>query len=144
MKTIIIGASLSGKTTLVEYFRSQKIDCIDIDNQLSLSDNEKKYSEVIPKIITDIFAKNEILFFTHTDYLTLDDLRQARSLGFTIFQLELTLPELIKRNTLSGSEELTPWLEDMIDYQNELKKIGLIDKSLDATLPVEKLAKEIT
>jgi hypothetical protein len=73
----------------------------------------------------------------------LDDLRQARSLGFKIFQLELTLPELIKRNLASGNDTLTPWLEDMIDYQNELKKSGLIDKSLDATLPIEKLAKEI-
>ena len=125
MKTIVIGASLSGKTTLASRF-PQSIDI------------NEEYSDNIPKIIDEALNKKDVIFFVNTDYITLDDLRRAKTLGFKIIQLELTLSELQKRNT---SPDLNQWLEDMIDYQNELKKIGLIDQSIDATMPVEQIAK---
>jgi hypothetical protein len=125
MKTIVIGASLSGKTTLASHF------------PMSIDINEE-YSDNVPKIIDETLNKKDVLFFINTDYIMLDDLRRAKSLGFKIVQLELTLSELQKRNT---NPDLNQWLEDMIDYQNELKKIGLVDKSIDATLPVEQIAK---
>jgi shikimate kinase len=125
MKTIVIGCSSSGKTTLASRLPSS----IDINEE---------YSDNIPKVIDETLAKKDALFFINTDYITLEDLRKAKSLGFNIVQLELTLPELQKRNT---NPDLNQWLEDMIEYQNELKRVGLVDKSLDATLPVEKLVK---
>ena len=154
MKTIVIGASLSGKTTLVKYLREHHIDCSEIDEELTIqnggsypTDIDQKHHELIPKIIADVIAAKDILFFSNTDYFTLDDLRQARTAGFKIYQLDIGLPELTKRNKQrveqEGYEDMSPWLDDMVDYQNELKKSGLVDKSLDATLPVEKLAKEI-
>jgi hypothetical protein len=125
MKTIVIGCSSSGKTTLASRFPSS----IDINEE---------YSDNIPKVIDETLAKKDALLFINTDYIMLDDLRKAKSLGFNIVQLELTLSELQKRNT---NHDLVQWLEDMIDYQNEIKRVGLVDKSLDATLPVEQLAK---
>ncbi len=154
MKTIVIGASLAGKTTIVKHLRSQHIDCIEIDEELTRlnggtypTDIDKKHGELVPKIVADVVAQKEILFFTNTDYFTLDDIRHAKTLGFKIYQLDISLPELIRRNKhrveSEGYEDMSLWLEDMVDYQNELKKIGLIDKSVDATLPVEKIANEI-
>lgn len=154
MKIIVIGASLSGKTTLVRYLQSQNINCSEIDEEITIlnggsypTDIDKKHLELVPKIITDILSRPDVLFFTNTDYFTLEDLRKAKTTGFKIYQLDISLAELIKRNKVRVEvekyEDMTPWLEDMVDYQNELKKIGLIDKSIDATLPTEKIAKEI-
>ncbi|MBI2464702.1 hypothetical protein HYV64_01035 [Candidatus Shapirobacteria bacterium] len=154
MKIIVIGASLSGKTTLVRYLQEHNINCSEIDEELTTlnggsypTDVDKKHHELVPKIVADIIARPDVLFFTNTDYFTLDDLRLARASGFKIYQLDISLSELIKRNKrrIEGGkyEDMSPWLEDMVDYQNELKKTGLIDKSIDATQPVEKIAKEI-
>lgn len=154
MKIIVIGASLSGKTTLVRHLQSRNISCSEIDEELTImnggsypTDINQKHLEMVPKIIADVLNRQDVLFFTNTDYFTLDDLRKAKVSGFKIYQLDISLPELAKRNKerIEGGkyEDMTPWLEDMVDYQNELKKIGLIDKTIDATLPVEKIANEI-
>ncbi|MFZ2152499.1 MAG: hypothetical protein WAV41_00375 [Microgenomates group bacterium] len=154
MKIIVVGASLSGKTTLVKYLRSLKVDCSEIDEELTLqnggtypTDINQKHLELIPKIIKDLLSQKQALFFTNTDYFTLDDLRLARSSDFKIYLLDINLPELVKRNKYRMEhekyEDMSPWLEDMVDYQNDLKKSGLVDKIIDATLPVEDLAKII-
>ncbi|MBP9817212.1 hypothetical protein KBC75_00460 [Candidatus Shapirobacteria bacterium] len=146
MKTIIIGASLSGKTTLATHLRSKNIQYREIDEELTTSDVHEKYADQIPKILKDAFAQKDILLIANTDYLTLDDLREAKKLGFKIYQLEITVTEATRRNQInlkSGKEDLSLYLDGNFDYQSELKRAGLIDKSLDATLPVEKLVKEI-
>lgn len=151
MKLIIIGASLSGKTTLVDYLRTKNIDCTEIDEELTSlnggtypTDIDLKHNELIPKIIAKVIASSDIIFFSNTDYFTLDNLRQAKSHGFKIFQLNINLSELNARNKIrvdkEGYEDMSIWLEDMVDYQFDLQKSGLVDQVLDATLPVEKLA----
>lgn len=151
MKLIIIGASLSGKTTLVNFLRTKNIDCSDIDEELTSlnggvypTDIDLKHNDLVPKIITKVITGPEIIFFSNTDYFTLDNLRLAKSNGFKIYQLSLNLSELNIRNKnrieKDGSEDMSMWLEDMVDYQLDLQKTGLVDQVLDATLPVEKLA----
>ena len=155
MKTIVIGSSLSGKTTLVRHLRDQKIDCSEVDEELTKinggtfpSDVDEKHNVLIPKIIADILAKKDVLFFTNTDYFTLEDLRKAKSLGFKIVQIDISLPELIRRNKYrmenEGYDDMTQWLEGMTDYQDALKQSGLVDQSLDATLPTDQIASTLT
>jgi guanylate kinase len=151
MKLIIIGASLSGKTTLVNFLRTKKIDCSEIDEELTSinggiypTDIDLKHNDLVPKIITKVITSPDIIFFSNTDYFTLDNLRQAKTNGFKIFQLNINLAELNIRNKnrveKDGYEDMSMWLEDMVDYQFDLQKAGLVDQVLDATLPVEKLA----
>ncbi|MBM3254483.1 MAG: hypothetical protein FJZ16_09540 [Candidatus Omnitrophica bacterium] len=155
MKGIIIGASLSGKTTVVKYLRSDtNIRISEIDEELTVSnggkyptDAEKRHKKLVPRIIRNLLNKENILFFTNTDYFSLDDLREARNKGFKILLLELSLNELRRRNkervNNEGYEDLGRWLEGMVGYQEKVKNSGLVDLVIDANQPVEKIAEGI-
>ena len=140
MKTIVLYHSLFDAATLIDHLQSKKVDCQSIDTQIQKGDLSDKYDVQIPKIFTDTLAQKEIILFSDQDYLTPSDLRKARESGFKIFLLEFSLAELTKRDQKG---ELSLWLNDDVDFQNELKRSGLIDKSIDATLPVDQIAKEL-
>jgi hypothetical protein len=98
-------------------------------------------------VIENVLARDEILFFTNTDYFTVDNLKTARKKGFKIVLLSLNLNDLIKRNETRVKEEcysdLSQWLEGMVEYQTKIEKLGLVDIILDASLPTEKIAQEL-
>ena len=155
MKGIIIGASLSGKTTLVRYLRSNtNILVSEIDEELTKLNNGKyptnikhKHKNLVPKVVKDLLNKENILFFTNTDYFSLDDLRKAKNKGFKIIQLKLNLSELNKRNknrTISeGYDDLNEWLKGMVDYQEKIRNAGLVNIIIDASQSVENISEEI-
>ncbi len=155
MKGIVIGASLSGKTTVVRYFRSNtNISVSEMDEELMRLNNGKyptdvkhKHEILAPKVIKDLLNKGDILFFTNTDYFSLDDLRKAKDKGFKIIQLELNLDELNKRNKSrvknEGYDDLSGWLEGMVAYQEKIRNAGVFDITIDASQSVEKISEEI-
>jgi len=100
-----------------------------------------------PKIINDILNKKEIIFFTNTYFFDLEQLRNARKKGFKIMQLNLNLDKLLERNKIRVEREKYPdvsqWLEGMVEYQREIFEAGLVDKVIDAEIPIEKIAEEI-
>lgn len=156
MKTIIIGTSLSGKTTLIRLLRSQTdLPISEIDEELTLINggqypaNAKLKHEVLtPKVVKKVLGLEEIVFFTNTNYFSLDDLSQAKKLGFKVIQLDLSLDELMRRNESrmknEGYDDMGQWLEGMLQYQKEIKEAGLVDKLIDANKPTELIAKELT
>ena len=155
MKVIIIGTSLSGKTTLVRYLRANtSLSLLEIDEELTRvnngkypTDNIRKHKILIPQIVKNILDQTDVIFFTNTDYFTVEDLKQARKNGFKILQLSLDLEQLQKRNTLrvqkEGYSDLNQWLRGMVDYQTTVREKGLVDKVINANQATEYIAKEL-
>ena len=155
MKVIVIGASLSGKTTALKYLRSQ-------DNTLPVEEMDAFLTQenggtfpmdiqrkkiLASKIIENIINRDAIIFFTNTNYFTPNNLRAAKERGFKIIQLELGIKELQKRNQHrvrdEGCEDQSRWFEGMLRYQKEIKDAGLIDEELNANLPVAELVSKL-
>lgn len=155
MKALIIGTSLSGKTTLIRYLRAKTdLSVLEIDEELTRTnggtypiDNIQKREVLIPKIVKDILDRNEVVFFTNTDYFTVEDLKHARKDGFKIIHLSLDLEQLQKRNESrvksKGYSDLSQWLEGMVHYQTTMCEAGLVDKVIDANQSTENIANEL-
>ncbi|MEI6887188.1 MAG: hypothetical protein WCK31_03035 [bacterium] len=156
MKILVIGASTSGKTTLVKYLRSIRNDLpiSEIDEELMAInkgvfplDESLKKEVLTPKVIKDILNKENIIFFSNTDYFTIQDLKSYKDKGFKIVQLELSLDKLMERNrkrtTENGYPDISEYLPGMVEYQDEINKSGLVDEVIDANLYTEMIAKKI-
>lgn len=155
MKIIVIGTSLSGKTTIVRYLRSAtKLNISEIDEELTNlnggqypTDIYNKNDVLVPKIIEKILSLDNIIFFTNTDYFTVEVLKKAKNKGFKIFQLKLDFYELNKRNVIrikdEGYEDLSRWFNDMLEYQQTVKDAGLVDKVIDANKSIKEIVKEL-
>lgn len=154
-KAIIIGTSLSGKTTLIRYLRSQtQLPISEMDEKLTQmnggkypTDNKQKHTVLAPQIIKEVLNNDSLVFFTNTDYFTDRDLQIAHEKGFKIIQLFLSLEDLQTRNTYRVQHEeyadLSQWLEGMVFYQKELQKKQLVDKIILADKPTEAIAQEL-
>lgn len=156
LKVIIIGTSLSGKTTLIRLLRSQAdFPISEMDEELTLinggeypADAKFKHEVLTPKVVKKIFDLEKIVFFTNTNYISIEDLSEAKKQGFKVIQLDLSLDELMRRNESrmknEGYDDMGQWLEGMLQYQREIKKAGLVDKLIDANKSTELIAKELT
>jgi hypothetical protein len=154
MKAIIIGASLSGKTTIIRYLRSKTdLRVSEIDEELTRlnggkypSDDDYKNTILAPKVVNEVLNQN-IIFFTNTHYFTVEKLSQAKEHGFKIIQLELDIPQLKDRNHSriknEGYSDLGQYLEGMVKYQEEIKKSGLVDNVIRTDRPVEEIVDEL-
>ncbi len=154
-KAIVIGTSLSGKTTLIKYLRSKtNLMLSEIDEELTLlnngeypSDDDYKKNVLTPKVISKIISEDDIVFFTNTDYFSIDDLTNAKKNGVQIIQLKLSLEMLRERNRLrvqnEGYADLSQWFEGMLKYQDEIRSAGLVDFVIDANQPIEEVANDL-
>lgn len=155
MKAIIIGTSLSGKTTLVKYLHLQNnLPLLEMDDELSRINNGEypddvkyKHDVLAPQIIKNILNRREIVFFTNTDYFTDEDIKTAKDKGFKIIQLEASLDELKRRNKIRVQKEArddwSRWFEGMLKYQKDIKEKGLVDNVLIMNQPTEDIARDL-
>ncbi len=153
MKAIVIGTSLSGKSTLIRHLRATTtLPISEMDEELTLA-NEGTFPSVATKshlatqVITDILNRDSILFFANTDYFSHPDLYLAKSKGFKILQLSLSLDQLIARNAqrmkVENYEDHSQWFPGMVAYQQEVSASGLVDHVLDASLPTANIASQL-
>ena len=155
MKAIVIGTSLSGKTTIIRQLRLvTKIPVSEMDEELTRlnggnfpTDSNYKHNVLVPQVIESVLNKDKIIFFTNTDYFTFDDLQKAKQSGFKIIQLVLDRELLNKRNEQrirnEGYEDLSKWFDGMLKYQKLLEKKGLVDNVIQAGQPSAETANEI-
>jgi GTPase SAR1 family protein len=155
IKAIVIGASTSGKTTLLGRIRG-KMSLImeESDDVLTAmnggvypKDDNYKMKILVPKMVDDVLAQKEILFFSNTHYFTNEDLKKAREKGFKIIQLGVNKKEMLNRNIYRvdnlGYEDLSRFFKSMTDYQKKIFEEGLVDKVLDGAGEVDDLAIEL-
>jgi len=155
MKAIIIGTSLSGKTTIIKKLRSLiSIPVSEMDEELTNlnggtypQDSNYKNKVLVHKIIEKILSKENVLFFTNTDYFSLEKLQKAKSKGFNIIQIDVDYGELSRRNTNrvknEGYSDSSMWLKGMLDYQKQIKGAGIVDRTIQGNKPVKAIAEEI-
>lgn len=155
MKIVVIGASLSGKTTIAQKLQGKTKDRIiemdemltDLNKGVYPKDSDYKHKVLVPKIISKVLKQEDIIFFTNTDYFTLNDLSKAKGKGFKIIQLEVGLNELTKRNRnrveKEKYEDLSKYFRGMLQYQQIIKKKGLIDKIINSDQQIDKVVEEI-
>lgn len=155
MKAIIIGTSLSGKTTLVKYLHPQSnLSLLEMDDELARVNNGKypedvkyKHNVLAPQIIKDLLNLKKIVFFTNTDYFTGEDLKTAKDKGFKIIQLEVSLDELKRRNEIrvqkEGKDDWSRWFEGMLKSQRDIKEKGLVDKVIPMNQPIKDVARDL-
>ena len=154
-KLIIIGTSLSGKTTLVRSLRLHNdLRIAEMDEELVIrnggqypKDYKYKHNILAPEVIADILNRGGVIFFTNTDYFSLDTLRDARGKGFKVVQLSLDLEHLNQRNRKriekENYEDASQWFEGMLRYQTEVQKAGLVDATIDANLPTAEIIEKL-
>lgn len=154
-QAIIIGASTSGKSTLVKFLREKLQASIqEMDEELIRlnggnypKDSDYKMNILSPKIVTEVLNKDSIIFFTNTDYFRPEDLRTARQNGFIIILLTLDRKEMEKRNKHrvenEGYDDLSKYFDNMADYIKEIQNQDLFDVIVDTNKPVQDLEKEI-
>lgn len=153
-KVIIIGTSLTGKTTLIRFLReTTDLHIQEIDEEISKlnggewpKDMEYKNKIIIPPIIANVLAAKKIIFLTNTSYFSPKDLQIARDKGFKIIQLFVDKQELEKRNRQrmqnEGYEDHSQWFDSMLQYQKDIKEKGLVDGIINTDKPVEEIAEE--
>ena len=155
MKLIVIGTSLSGKTTVIRQLRLEtKIPVSEMDEELKRlnkgsypTDSEYKNKVLAPKVIENVLKKEKIIFFTNTNYFAVADLRRAKQKGFKIIQLVLDKEQMMKRNEQrvrnEGYEDHSKWFDGMLKYQEELREKGLVDKVIQTGQPTSNIVKEL-
>ncbi len=155
-KVIIIGASTTGKTTLIKYLREntdfalEEIDEVltRMNNGTYPKDGDYRHKVLQPKIVTELLGQQgDIVFFTNTNVFSIENLEQARKLGFLIIQLLLSKELMGIRNRHriehEGYDDVSMYFKYMIAYQEELMHKRVIDKAIDANQPVEIIAREL-
>jgi len=154
-KAIIIGTSLTGKTTTITHLRkTTKLPLREIDEELTKANggtfpHDHIYKDIVlvPAVKTQILASDNIIFFTNAQYFTIEDLQKARQKGLKIIQFFADKEVLLQRNKQrmrdEGYEDHSRWLDAMFAYQKEIKDKGLVDAVIETNKPVEDVAKEL-
>jgi len=154
-KAIVIGTSLTGKTTLMRYLRkTSNLQIQEIDEELTQlngghwpKDDNYKNSVLVPKIKKNVLSHDNILFFTNAHYFSALDLEIARQKDFKIIQLFVDKEELERRNKNrmenEGYEDHSQWFDSMLQYQKDIKDKGLVDKVIETNKPVEEIAQDL-
>lgn len=155
MKVIIIGPSLSGKTTLVKELRKNNCPLVsEIDEELTTLnkgeyplDIDYKNNILLPKVIKKVLNQKDIIFFTNTNYFSENNLKKAKNLGFKIIQLNVDYQELLNRNSnrvkTENYQDSSLWLKGMLAYQKNIQEKGLVDKIIDANKPLPEIINQL-
>lgn len=155
MRAIVIGASLSGKTTIVKQLLSNSnVSISEMDEELTRlnngrypTDSEYKHKTLAPKVIRDVLSQEYILFFTNTDYFSLQNLQEAKEKGFKVVLIKVGLSELLRRNknrvANEGYEDLSNYLEGMVNYLDQVEQSGLADEIISGNRPTKDIVLNI-
>lgn len=155
MSVIIIGSSLSGKTTILRQLKANTDYMIsEMDEELTrLNDGHYPTDELLKgklakSVISWVITNPPFdIFFSNTNYFTKQDLLRARKKNYRIIILRLSRKEFLKRNEHrvehEGYEDMQKWLGGMLGYLAEIEKAGLVDKVINAEIEINVVVEEI-
>jgi len=152
-KLIIVGASTSGKSTLMRYLR-QHTDLVvaEMDEEIVKlnkgrwpTDDDYRNTVLVPKITEKIIGMDEVVYIS--SYVPDELVKKAKRKGFKIALLEVGLEQLKARNTKRMLEEKYETVAIYFDMQlsgfERLKNKDLIDKIIDGHKTTKEIADEI-
>jgi len=151
-RVLVLGACCSGKTSLCDELRPHHRSVIECDEAVmgaaggvwpaSAEENRRLVIESAAEAI----AMSDVIFLT--SWVPTEMLEVARDSGFTIALISMPLQELERRNrerlAEGGHSDVEHWFEPQLENYEELLAAGLIDVALDGTLPLTRLAEELT
>jgi len=153
-KLIILGPQCSGKTTLKKYLQEQdpRLPLVEEDEffvELNggeyPQDIEYKEKTLRPKLEDKIRQSDNLIFLT--SYCNPELLKELKSKGFKVVQLVLEIDEFNRRNEKrmkeQGYADANTWAKEVFDFHKEVIDKNLVDKQIDATLPIEEIAKNM-
>ena len=153
-KLIIVGASTSGKSTLMRYLR-QHTDLVvaEMDEEIVKlnkgkwpTDDDYRNTVLVPKITREIIGMDEVVYIS--SYVPDELAKEAKHKGFTIVLLEVSLEQLKTRNAKRMREEKYRSVAAYFDMQlngfKHLKDKGLIEKTIDGHKTTKEIADEIS
>lgn len=156
MKVIIIGASTTGKTTILKKLAAtmSQLPLQEADEVLTKlnggtypQDSQVKMTGLVPIMVQQILRSKQIIFFTNTDYFTIQDLTNVKNTGFTIILLNLPKANMLQRNKKrvlrEGYDDLSQYFDSMIRYQESVINAGLIDKVINANQSIDNILSEL-
>ena len=142
-KTIILGAPLTGKTTLTHSLRHiVSIPVLDFDEELTKLNNGK-YPANYPvlneqlknKVIKTVSVMDEVIFFAFA--INLDTLQKMKLAGFNIVQLTAPYDVLEERNKErlknKPDNDAFRYVLKNTEYQKKVSEAGLVDRVIDTS-----------
>lgn len=110
------------------------------------NDNIYKDQVLVPKIVRKILKEDDVLYLA--SYVPEDLLIQARTQGFKVLLLDVSMKELIRRNReridIEHYADASPWLQLQIDTFAKLKDRGLLDMVIDGNDSTKDIASAIS
>ncbi|MFZ2199345.1 MAG: hypothetical protein WAV40_00980 [Microgenomates group bacterium] len=156
MKILVIGASTTGKTTLIKHLLSKapELPIQEADDVLtSLNggtypvDSQRKHEVLAPKMVKQILNQKSIIFFTNAHYFKLKDLIEARRRSFMIILLKLPRGIMLTRNINrvkhEGYDNLAQYFDDMLRYQDKVLEVKLVDAIIDTNRPIDDVISDL-
>ena len=153
-KIIILGPQCSGKTTLARFLRKNNSNLpIQEEDEFFLELNGGEYPHDIEykektlriKLEEKIRQSENMIFLT--SYCNPILLKELKSKGFKIFQLVLSKEEFDKRNEKrmkeDGYADANTWAKEIFEFHQEIRNQGLVDKQIDACLPIEEISRSV-
>lgn len=153
-KLILLAPSAGGKSTLMRYMREHTgFNIREMDEEvMKVNDNkwpdDNKYKDqvLVPMIVKKILDEDDVLYLT--SYVPEELLVKAKSSGFKVLLLDVSIHELNRRNkkrmTAEHYADASPWLELQLNTFNKLKDKGLVDEVIDGHSSTEDIASAIS
>ena len=152
-KIMILAPSAGGKSTLMRYLREHTDlhvaetdeEVVKANNNEWPKDDDYKNNVLIPKTTNEIISRDEVIYLMKDIPEPL--LRKARSNGFKVIVLKLTLDQLLERNQKrmkeEGYDDATQWFKGQLDELDRLSKDELVDDYIDGNFPTEQIADKV-
>lgn len=154
-KVIVIGASTVGKSSLIKYLREHTNLVIDeMDEMLTRmndgvypKDGDYRHKILEPRMVKEVLAQDNVIFFSNTNIFSIADLEHAHKLNFLIVLLILSREKMEMRNKqrmeLEGYDDVSMYFRYMLEYQEQIKAGGVVDKEIATDQPVDSVAAEL-
>lgn len=152
-KLLILAPSAGGKSTLMRYLREHtEFEIAETDEAVMKANSgmwpndEIKNKVLVPITTEEIISRSQVIYFA--SYIPDELIKDAKSKGFKLILIDLTIEQLLARNKKRMSEEnyqdATPWLQTQLDNFARLKNDKMFDAVINGDQPIELLSKQIS
>jgi hypothetical protein len=150
VKIFVVGAPCTGKSTICRHLRALGLNAIDMDDEIvwlnggEWPDITTKNEVLQPKVLEAVMAMADVVLFN--SYMTVERTMQLRQAGFRTLLLDVSEPELRRRNDVRLAEEgwtNIEWFDWHQTVIQELRDHNMIDHVVSGEQDAALVASEI-